>query len=216
MSAAIQARFAAVTMSGTEQVRLKPYLAEGSFRASAGGQHIPVFEILTGKAAYFKIPALSRQLGKPWMKISFSGLPGKLRSGVQQLFQSLQNSNPLTQAAMLAGATNVRAAGTQAIDGVPATRYTGSYPVAATLAKLPSSLRATERKALHGLGVKTVNFNAWIDARHQVRKLAIVMPSPGLTFAMTMTITSVNQPVHVMLPPASQVTTIPASALRGG
>jgi hypothetical protein len=33
---------------------------------------------------------------------------------------------------------------------------------------------------------------------------------------MTMTITSVNQPVHVMLPPASQVTTIPASALRGG
>ncbi|MDR3035221.1 MAG: hypothetical protein LBV78_19355 [Kitasatospora sp.] len=216
ISATIDVRSPAVTMSGTVQVRMKPYLAAGSFRASADGQRIPVSEIQTGQAVYFKIPELSGRLGKPWMTISFSGLPGKLRSGVPQLFQGIANSNPLTQATMLAGATNVRAAGMQAVDGVPTTHYTGSYPVTATLAKLPSSVRTAERKALQGLGIKSVSFNAWIDARHQLRKLAIVAPIPGNATLMTMTITSVNQPVHVALPPASQVAAIPASALRGG
>ena len=216
VSASIDLRSAAVTMSGTVQVRLKPYLADGSFRASAGGQRIPVAEILTSKAIYLKFPALSGQPGRPWMKISFSALTGNLRSAFQQLFQSLQNTNPLTQAAMLAGATNVRAVGTQSVDGVPATRYTGSFPASAVLARLPSAWRAAGRKALQGLRIKTVNFNAWIDVQHQVRRLAIVEPIPGQTVAVTMTITSINQPVHTTLPAASQVATIPASALRGG
>ena len=109
----------------------------------------------------------------------------------------------------------MRAVGTQTIGGVSTTHYTGSYPVSAGLAKLPASVRAKEQKALRTLGVKTVHFNVWIDGQHLTRKIIATETGGAETLKVTMQVTSINQPVSVTLPPASQVATIPASALQG-
>jgi hypothetical protein len=210
---------ASVTMSGTAHVRIRPtLLADADFsKIDAAGQSLPggMHEILTHRSIYLKMAPLSQQLHKPWAKISFSDLQQGTGVNLSQLTQQVQNSNPLMQTQMLAAAKDVRAVGTQTIDGVTTTHYTGTYSLSAGLAKLPASQRAVAQKGLQTLGVKTVRFNVWIDGQHQTRKIVVAEAGSVENMTMTMQVTGINQPVSVTLPPASQVATIPASALHG-
>jgi glycyl-tRNA synthetase alpha subunit len=76
-------------------------------------------------------------------------------------------------------------------------------------------VRAVAQKGLWTLGVKTVHFNVWIDGQHLTRKIVVTETGSVETAKVTMQVTSINQPVSVTLPPASQVAAIPASALPG-
>jgi hypothetical protein len=107
---------------------------------------------------------------------------------------------------MLAAASHVRVAGHQVIDGVPTTRYTGTLTAAAALTRIPS---------IHML-VTSARFSVWIDRQHQVRKEIVYEKGTAEQVTATFAVTSINQPVRVTLPPASQVATISASALNGG
>jgi len=169
---------------------------------------------VTNKAFYLKMAGLQQRLGKPWAEVSFAELPKGTGASFSQLTQQIQGSNPLLQTQMLASAKTVREAGTQVIDGVPTTHYTGTYNVAAALAKMPPSFRRTEQKTMKALGIKTVAFNAWIDAQHQVRRIVVSQQGGMEQVRVTMQVTGINQPISISYPPASQVTTIPASALR--
>jgi hypothetical protein len=207
------------TMGGTMQIRNRPsLLADADFSTfNVGGQSLPggMREILTNRTIYLKMAVLSQELHKPWVKISFSQLQKGTGVNFSQLTQQVQSNNPLVQTRMLAAAKDVRKVGTQTIDGVSTTHYSGSYPVSAGLAKLPASLRAAEQKGLQTLGIKTVRFNVWIDGQHQTRKIVVTETGSVETIKVTMQVTGINHPVSVTLPPASQVATIPASALHG-
>jgi len=195
------------TMAGTMQIRNRPsLLADVDFSAfDVGGQSLPggMHEILTDRSIYLKMALLAQELHKPWVKISFAQLQQSTGINVGQLTQQVQSNNPLVQTQMLAAAKDVRAVGTQTIDGVRTTHYAGSYPVSAGLAKLPASLRATEQKGLQQLGVKTVRFNVWIDGQHQTRKIVATETGGGEHATVTMQVTGINQPVSVTLPPNS-------------
>jgi LppX_LprAFG lipoprotein len=207
------------TIAGTLEMRTRPLLFDADFSTmNVGGQSVPggFEEILTGHTLYLKMPALAQQLGKPWVKFSFAELQNGTGISLAQIIQQAQQNNPLVQMQMLAGAKNVRLAGHQVIDGVPTTHYTGTYTVAAALARLPSSLRATEQKGLQTLGVTSVQFSVWIDGQHQARKIVAHETGTSEHATVTLTVTGINQPITVTLPPASQVATIPASALKGG
>lgn len=207
------------TIAGTLEMRTRPLFFDADFSTmNVGGQPVPggIEEILSGHALYLKMPALAQQLGKPWVKFSLGELQNGTSISLAQIIQQAQQNNPLVQMQMLAGAKNVRVAGHQVIDGVPTTHYTGTYTVAAALARLPSSLRATEQKGLQTLGITSVQFSAWIDGQHQARKIVAYETGTSERATVTMTVTGVNQPITVTLPSASQVATIPASALKGG
>jgi len=207
------------TMGGTMQIRNRPsLLADADFSTfNVEGHSLPggMREILTNRTIYLKMALLSQELHKPWVKISFSQLQQGTGVNFSQLTQQVQSNNPLVQTRMLAAAKDVRKVGTQTIGGVSTTHYTGSYPVSAGLAKLPASLRAAEQKGLQTLGIKTVRFNVWIDGQHQTRKIVVTETGSVETIKVTMQVTGINHPVSVTLPPASQVATIPASALHG-
>jgi hypothetical protein len=49
-----------------------------------------------------------------------------------------------------------------------------------------------------------VNFRIWIDGQHRVRKETEVESVNGMTINTTVTITAINQPVNITIPPASQ------------
>jgi hypothetical protein len=207
------------TMAGTMHIRNRPsLLADADFTTfDVGGQSLPggMHEILTNRTIYLKMALLSQELHKPWVKISFSQLHQGTGISFSQLTQQVQSNNPLVQTGMLAAAKDVRKVGTQTIDGVSTTHYTGSYPVSAGLAKLPASERAVAQKAVQTLGIKTVHFDVWIDDQHQTRKIVAAETGSVETMKVTMQVTGINQPVSVALPPAGQVATIPASALHG-
>jgi hypothetical protein len=118
---------------------------------------------------------------------------------------------------MLAGAKNVRMMGTQTIDGVQTTRYTGTFTLAAAMAKVPPAFRAMVQKVkplMQAFGFTVEHFTVWVDAQHRVRKLATAESGSSERMTTSYQIDDFN-PVSVSPPPASQVLAVPASALTG-
>jgi len=203
--------FAATSTSGTMQIRLKPsLLGEIRMNLSLAGHAMPVDEILTAHALYLKMSSLGDVTGKPWIKMSDSGLKHGPGAAIGQLLQGIQNADPLTQTSMLTASKDLRKVGTQVINGVPTTHYAGSYAIADALAKVPASMRALTGPVLKSMGITRVHFNAWIDAQHQVRKMVTTEAGSGSRITTTVVITAINQPVSISLQKASQVATAPS------
>jgi hypothetical protein len=199
--------------TGTVSAQLKPsLLISENLTVSAAGQKLSVSEVMSARAIYLKEAALSEQTGKPWVKISLSSLPGG--SALTQIFQSAQNGNPLEQTQILAGGKNVRDDGTQVVYGVRTTHYSGSLTAREAAKTLSPSLRKSVAPMLNLLS-GDITFNVWIDGQHQVRKVIEDETVSGQPVAVTMHITSINQPVHISLPPASQVHSVPGGDLAG-
>jgi hypothetical protein len=204
------------TTSGTAQLQLQPDLGvDETLTVSVGGQTYGMDEILSSSAIYMKsraFSALSDRPGKPWIEIPLSSLSPSLGSSLSGLLQNLQNGNPMAQTRMLAAAANVRAVGTQVVDGVSTTHYTGSFTASSALAKLSPTLQA-ELSPLLKLITGDIRFDVWIDAQHVTRKITEAYTVFGDTVNMTGNITAVNQPVHITLPPPRRVSVLSASQL---
>lgn len=185
----------------------------GSLQAS-GANLGPMSTITTPSALYLKMPMISAltHSTKPYLKIPASALKS---GGLSSLIGQAQSSNPLSAAQLLAGATNTRTVGTGTVNGVAVTELEGSEPVSAALAKLPANVRSSFGQDIQKLGVGQIKFQAWVDGQHNFRKLIVNEIGRTLNETVTVTVTSINQPVHISVPPAAQVSTLPASALRG-
>jgi len=208
-----------LTMSGSLREVVRPNLAaELNFPSlSAAGQSLPggMSEIVTGKAAYLRLSGISQLIGgKSWLKVPFSELDKALGVNFEQLIQQAQDNSPLVQMQLLAGATGVRVVGTGTIGGIHVTEYSGSYPMAAALKRLPAGLRSQVGQQAVKAGISSVSFNVWLDGQQQVRKLIVVEHGTMEDMTVTMLVTSINQPVSIKLPPAADVATIPQSALN--
>jgi hypothetical protein len=209
---------AASTMSGTLKQQTEPSpLAVADFgTVSVQGQTLQggLEEIVNSSGLYLKTAALAKESGKPWVEFPASALSKVSGTSFGQLLQNGSN-DPLLQAQMLASSTNVKKVGTATINGVPTTEYTGSYPISAGLAKLPLSNRSTIAAQLKAMGLTTENFTVWLDHQQQVRKVVSSAKGTKEQVSSTIVVTSVNQPVNVTVPPASQVTVAPVSELGG-
>jgi hypothetical protein len=204
---------AVATTSATMQLRLKPkLLANVSLRTSTSGRTTTVDEIVSAKAVYLK--ERSAQTGRPWIEIRFSDLGGSLGNSISSLLQAAQNGNPAEHTQVLTASKNVRAVGTQVVNGVETTHYKGSVTASTALASLKPAVRkglAPLMKLITG----QIHFDVWIDAQHVTRRLVEVETVVGEPATVTVNVTAVNQPVQITPPPASQVTILPRSQLRG-
>lgn len=208
------------TTTGTVRIRLKPtLLADENLNVAAGGTTTRIGVILTSGALYLHEVSLAGQLGKPWVKMNLSALSalgGTSGAGLAALVQSLHSNDFTNQAQLFTVAKNTRAAGTQTLEGVTTTEYTGSFTAAAALKVLPASLRKALAPGLQALGNSPVSFREWVDGQHHLRKITEVETVNGDTVHITIDITAINQPVHITLPPASQIFTLQGSGPVSG
>lgn len=219
LSARVNTASGAGDISGTFTEQLHPSLLArvdiGAF--NMGGQSVPggMSEVLTANSFYLKTSMLTQALhtSKPWIEIPFSTLSKATGVNLGALLNQLQTSSPLTQTMMFAGATGVRTIGTGVVDGVPVTEYTGSVSMTEAIAKLPASLRTSMGQQVRKTGISSMRFTAWVDGQHRVRKEVITETGSSFSETMTFTIGSINQPVSIQVPSASQTTTLPASIL---
>jgi len=207
------------TTTGSIQVQLRPkLLADEDLSIVSQGQTLSMTDIVSTKAVYLKSAAfsgLTAPSGKTWLEIPLSDLSGSAGSALSSLLQNVQNGDPLTQTRMLVASKDVRKVGPQVIDGVAVTHYAGTFTPKAAVANLPANLRQQVAPLLT-LITGDIRFDAWIDASHQVRKIAEVETVSGETVNLTMTITSLNRPVHIALPAPGQVQVAPKSILGHG
>ena len=193
-------------ITGTMQFRLKPaLLAQVSLNIPPSS----VNEILTTKVAYLKIPGLG-STDRPWVKLSLAGKNGT-GAALGQLLQSAESSNPANQTAALTASKDLRKTGTEVVNGIPTTRYEGSYSVADPMKKLPPALRKMTSQSIAALGITRVQFTIWIDGKHQMRRVITVEKGSSSTITTKLDIISINQPVNVTIPPPSQVTSAPGN-----
>lgn len=209
------------TLAGTVTEQVKPSLLISAdyTTLTAAGQSLPggMSEIVTPGEIYMKLAMLSQSLhtGKPWIGLPLAALSAGSGLNVSSLLQQLDTSSPLTQARLLAGAKNVKAIGTGTVAGVPVTEYSGTYSMSAALARLPADVRASLGKSFSqaGLDSASTSFRVWIDRSHLVRKQIATLKSSKLSETIVTTVTSINQPVTIAVPPASQVYTLSQSQL---
>jgi hypothetical protein len=206
-----------LTMSGPYSYRQQPSLREFKANRVQTGQ-LPLGsldEVATPTTVYVKMPAITTLLhaSKPWVEVPLSEL--KSGSGLSQLLEQAQSSDPLSAAQLLAGATNTRTVGTTTLNGVPVTEIAGSEPGTAALAKLPASLRASLGQSVQKLGLKQISFTGWVDGQQDFRKLVIKETGRTVNESVTMNLTSIGKPVSISGPPAGQATMLPAGALSG-
>lgn len=210
----------AVNLTGTVTEQLHPsLLAEADYSSfAAAGHSFPggMSEVITADSVYIKLGLLTQALhtSKPWIAIPFSALSKASGVNLSSLFNQLQTSNPLSQSQLFAGATNVRKVGPGTINGVPVTEYSGSVSMTQALAKLPADLRGSLGPIIKKAGINSARFSEWLDAQNQVRKVIVTESGGQFSETVTTTVSSINQPVHIQKPPASQTTSIPASVLN--
>jgi hypothetical protein len=210
----------AFNLAGTVSEQLHPsVLAEADYSTfSAAGQSIPggMSEVITTSSLYLKLAILTQELhtDKPWIAIPFSALTKASGVDISSLFSQLQTTSPLDQSQLFAGAESVKLVGTGEVDGVPVTEYTGTVSMSKALAKLPASLRTTFGQDIEKAGITSVRFTEWVDGQHHVRKTTVTESGNAISEAITTTVTSINQPVNIQVPPASQTNALPASVLN--
>lgn len=200
------------SMTGTLNEQTKPtLLAQQKFAVTSNGAPLPggMETILTSQAVYLKIGSLQQMLGKPWVKVSFSSLKSGSGASFAPLIHQMQASDPLTSAQMLPAATNVRKLGTATINGVATTEYSGSLDPVKALTRVDPSLKKMVGPMMQSLGITTDTFRVWLDSQHQIRKFSQVQSGPRYHVTSVMTVTSVNQPVSIQVPPASQTAVSP-------
>jgi hypothetical protein len=198
-------------LTGSMKIQVKPtVLLDANFSiAAAGSPRTQIEEILTGTAIYFKDAALTRVSGKPWIKVDLAQLSSRLGLSFASLVQNLESSNPLAQTKLFTVSKNVHAVGSGVVDGVPCTKYAGSYQPDAALTVLSPHLRKLLGPMLRGMGAQTVRFEVWIDGQHLIRKAVSNETIGGQAVISSYVVTSINQPITVTLPPANEIGSLP-------
>jgi hypothetical protein len=208
-----------IDLSATLAEQLRPQLLA---RESIGPIDVPgmslpggLTELLTPTALYIKWSFFTQQLhlAKPWLVIPLSTLSKGTGINFSQVLNQATANGPLTQSQMLAGATSVREVGTGNLGGVPVTEYTGTLPLGKATSYLSGSAKAGVEQLIKTGGLTAEQFTIWVDGQHLMRKFVITMAGKSVTENISTTITSINKPVSVTVPPASETSALPGGIL---
>jgi hypothetical protein len=209
----------ALTETGNLAIQLHPPLASVGETVIADGQSLSVTEVIARSGVYLKLPAPFLNPGhRPWIDVGV----GNVGAGVfAELLSSSEDLNPIAQSLLSLAGRHLHATGYRTIAGADTSGYAGWYSPQASLQNLPASERA-QAAAGASLLSGNVDFSVWIDGNGQVKQftesghIAIgISGLPTLGFTVRYTVTSVNQPVNISVPPPSQVFTPSASQLNG-
>lgn len=198
--------------------------------------------ILNGTTAYLKSSFLTRSQSRPWAQMPYSSMPSSSMmnssssSGVNSssssgvnlgsVLQQLLAAGPQAQTQMFTAAPSMQSLGTSMIGGIPSSEFAGSYSLGTAMTKLSSSLQPTVQSEMNS-GITKTQFWVWIGkAHHMVRKLVLVEFANKTKITITLTVTSVNQPVTIVIPsnaliigaggttmPATDPTTMPTGSM---
>jgi hypothetical protein len=197
----------------TGQVRYRPTLAESlTMDSGATGQ---MQLMLIDGTMYLKSPALaSLSKGKPWIKISLKELGSKSGLDLGSLLDQAQQSNPAEQTKLFTASKDARKVGTETVDGVQTTHYTGTVDLKDGLAALDAKAREQYKQQYSKLGTNKVGFDVWVDGDSLPRKMVNKIKISQGEVNTTILFRDYGKPVTITAPPESEVGVFPG--LNGG
>ncbi|MFE1247728.1 DUF1396 domain-containing protein [Streptomyces sp. NPDC058741] len=200
-------------VQGEASMRLKPEIAM-SMKISASGQAAgETAEIrLVDKAMYIGGGAeMAKEMdGKSWMKFDLSG--SDAGEELDQMGSTSQaEQNPAAESTFLTGAKDVKKVGTEKVDGVETTHYTGTVTLdslRASLGKEDAETRERREKSIkqyEKMGVEKLTMDMWIDGDDHTKQFRTKSDTDKGPLDMTITFLDYNKPVEIKAPPAEDV-----------
>jgi hypothetical protein len=157
--------------------------------------------IILDEQTYARLPASMDHTGKPWVLVSPDSANPFIR-GLAATLDQVKSSASVTAIAQFApAATGVTDKGSDDVGGVPATHYGFTVEVA----KLPSTFLG--KAALQQAGVVAIPVELWIDAQGRPVKITQRLAVSGQSSDTSVLATGYDKPVHIVAPPADQVST---------
>lgn len=136
---------------------------------------------------------LAQNAAKPWVKVDLNDPNNPLGSMFGQITKNLDPAQLLASFKSISTLTTV---GPENIDGIQTTHYR----VTVDTSKIASTLGLPAGDAASKLP-KTLTYDVWLDADNRPFQISVI--NPQLT--MTLHFSHWGEPVHVVAPPASQV-----------
>jgi hypothetical protein len=162
---------------------------------AAGTMHM----MMSGTTMYMGMSGKAAFQGKHWMKMDFSKDPA--------LAAALNKSNgqdPSTQVKLFISSGDIKRVGTETVDGVSATHYSGTVDLAKLAAQQDPKLKSLIEQDSK-LGISTMNVDLWVNDQNlpvRIREATPASSSVPLTATIDYTDYSTT-PVTVTPPPAS-------------
>ncbi|MCT9084070.1 LppX_LprAFG lipoprotein [Streptomyces fulvoviolaceus] len=148
--------------------------------------------------------------GKTWLKFDMSTLGedglGE-GSGIDQADQ-----NPATESTFLTGAEDVKKVGTETVDGVKTTHYSGTVTLDTLRDSFKDEDKATREKReksvkqYEKLGIDKLAMDMWVDGDDHTKQFRMKGDATKGTLDMTITFLDYNKPVTITAPPAKDTT----------
>ena len=85
------------------------------------------------------------------------------------------------------------------MDGMRMSEWGGHYMLSNVLGSLNSQMQPSIQSMMNS-GLSMTRFRAWMDSSHMVRKLVLIEQGANTRIVITLVITSINQPMHIMVP----------------
>jgi hypothetical protein len=157
--------------------------------------------IIVDDKLYARLPASMNHTGKPWVLVSANSADPLIR-GLAATLDQLKSSASVTAIAQFApAATGLTDKGSEIVGTVPATHYGFTVEVA----KLPSTFPG--KAALQQAGLIAIPVELWVDAQGRPVKITQRLAVAGQTSDTTVLVSGYDKPVHIIAPPADQVST---------
>ncbi|MFI6811716.1 DUF1396 domain-containing protein [Nonomuraea sp. NPDC050328] len=174
-----------------------------------GGQQLPggVRAVLKGDTVYIKVEALKQIINssKPWIQVKLNEVGPAAE--VQKYLDQVRQFDLATVTKLVTASKDVKSVGTETVDNVETTHYSGTFPVELAVLTLPADQQERARQNLAEL--KDVKFDIWVAADGLPRKLALNGSKEGGTLDATLFFKGFNEPVTITPPPADQVGDLP-------
>lgn len=148
--------------------------------------------------------------GKTWIKFDMSALGEEglgEGSGVGQADQ-----NPATESTFLTGAEDVKKVGTETVDGVKTTHYSGTVTLDTLRDSFKDEDKATREKReksvqqYEKMGIDKLTMDMWVDGDDHTKQFRMEGDAAKGTLDMTITFLDYNKPVTVTAPPVKDTT----------
>ncbi len=200
------------TLTGTlrEVAAPTPIIAIRAHAGALGNIRV----ILTNGMAYVNSPFMMQAHGKPWVMGSMSSMSSTSGLNLGPLLSLLSTSSPLVQVPLFSQGQNTRLMGHSMMNGMRVSEWGGHYMLSNVLGSLNSQVQPSFQSMMSS-GVSMTRFRAWMDSSHMVRKLVLIEQGTGTRIVITLVITSVNQPMHITMPPTTLIFILPGTAATG-
>ncbi|GAA2607138.1 lipoprotein [Streptomyces roseoviolaceus] len=201
-------------VKGEASMRLKPTIAMSMKVTAPDKGATEAMEIrLVDKAMYLGGGAeMAKEMdGKRWMKFDLSGSEAGKELDQMGSSTSQAEQNPAAESAFLTGAKDVKKVGSEKVDGVETTHYSGTVTLAdlrASLKDAKADARKQREKSIkqyEKLGVDKLTMDMWIDGDDHTKQFRMKGDAAKGPLDMTITFLDYNKPVDVKAPPAKEV-----------